>query len=114
MTVHSISRAAARRQKKVDPFYLTKAWEQVRHQALKRDNYTCEKCGVKCLGKKRGAPAPNVDHIVPRKKDPSRELDLSNLRTLCRACHSRITAADNHGRTMPEIGLDGFPVITGD
>jgi len=108
-----MSRLAARSRKKVDPFYLTKEWEKVRHQALIRDNYTCGKCGVKCLGKKRGKPSPNVDHIQPRKEHPARAMELSNLRTLCRSCHSKITMADNHGKNKPEIGLDGYPVITG-
>jgi len=113
MSVTLLPRAAARRAKRVDPFYLTRAWESVRLQALRRDDYTCQKCGVKCLGKKRKAPSPNVDHIIPRKQDPRLALELSNLRTLCGPCHSKITIADMHGKEKPEIGLDGFPVITG-
>lgn len=29
-----------------------------------------------------------VDHVVPVARDPSREYDLENLRTLCHACHA--------------------------
>ena len=108
-----ITRLQARAGKKVDPFYRSKEWEQVRYQALLRDKYLCEKCGTKCLGKKFNRPSPNVDHIIPRKERPDLELKLSNLRTLCRSCHSKITMADINGRDKIEIGVDGFPVSTG-
>jgi 5-methylcytosine-specific restriction protein A len=108
-----LPRAAARRHKKADPFYLTKAWEKKRLEVLRRDKYLCQKCGVKCIGKKRGGASPHIDHIIPRSKNKGLELALSNLRTLCHSCHSKITVADNHGRDMPEIGIDGYPVTTG-
>ena len=105
-----ITRLQARAGKKVDPFYRSKEWEQVRYQALLRDKYLCEKCGTKCLGKKFNRPSPNVDHIIPRKERPDLELSLGNLRTLCGPCHSRLTIMDTHGKGKPEIGPDGYPV----
>ena len=41
-----LPRAAARRHKKADPFYLTKAWEKKRLEVLRRDKYVCQKCGA--------------------------------------------------------------------
>ena len=96
--------------KRVDPFYQSKEWEAIRLKVLRRDGYKCNKCGVKCLGKKRNRPSPNVDHIVERKKRPDLALDMSNLRTLCSSCHSRRTIMDTHGKNKPEIGLDGYPI----
>jgi 5-methylcytosine-specific restriction protein A len=103
--------SAGRRDKKTNPFYLSKEWEAVRYQALLRDNYTCLHCKVKCLGKKRDKPSPHVDHIVPVKEDPSLKLELGNLRTLCHSCHSKVSAASKANR--PEIGADGYPVFSG-
>ena len=43
-------------------------------------------------------PAKDVDHIVPIAVDPSRRLDPSNLRSLCRSCHNAKTTADQRRR----------------
>jgi 5-methylcytosine-specific restriction protein A len=45
-----------------------------------------------CLAQKRLTPATEVHHEVPIDVDPSRRLDLTNLRSLCKPCHSAITA----------------------
>jgi 5-methylcytosine-specific restriction protein A len=96
--------------KQVNPFYRSKQWEALRTTALRRDNYTCTKCGVLCLGKKKKSPSPNVDHILPISKRPDLKLNLDNLRTLCSSCHSRLTISDNHGRNKPQISEDGYPI----
>lgn len=68
------------------------AWTVLRRQALRRDMYLCQHC------KKEGrqVPATDVDHIDPfdGKHDP-RRLDLSNLQSLCKPCHSRKTATED-------------------
>jgi 5-methylcytosine-specific restriction protein A len=43
-----------------------------------------------------GAPGTDVDHIRAHRGDEELRLDPGNLRTLCRACHSRKT-----------VGVDG-------
>ncbi|WP_083836671.1 HNH endonuclease [Granulicella mallensis] len=40
----------------------------------------------------RPIPAEEVHHEIPVNTDPSRRLDLTNLNSLCKTCHSRITA----------------------
>jgi len=98
--------------KQVDPFYLTSEWQALRLQALRRDQYLCQHCKAKCIGKKRGGVSPHVDHIETIRDRPDLKLSLSNLRTLCHSCHSKVTANARHGKNKPEIGLDGYPVIT--
>jgi 5-methylcytosine-specific restriction endonuclease McrA len=93
-----------------DPFYLTKRWKKLRAQVIRRDGYICQECKAKCLGKKHNKPAPEVDHIHQRKTHPHLAYDPSNLRTLCKPCHSRRTMLDNIGNTKPKIGIDGYPV----
>ena len=82
----------------------------MRRIILKRDNYTCQLCQVKCLGKKRNKPSPHIDHIIPRRKRRDLEMEPSNLRVLCNHCHSRITKLDQIAEGRPAIGLDGYPI----
>ena len=53
-------------------------WKTVRDRWL-RANPTCSACG--------SARNCEVHHVVPVSCDPSRELDESNLITLCHTCH---------------------------
>jgi hypothetical protein len=57
---------------------------------LKRDNYTCQICGI------RGVEL-HVDHIQPWAEYIEGRFDISNCRTLCRECHYQIT----FGKPMP-------------
>ena len=54
-------------------------WERIARHVRKRDNYTCQKCGI--------APAFDVHHVIPRRI----KIDNSegNLITLCRRCHMK-------------------------
>jgi 5-methylcytosine-specific restriction enzyme A len=71
-------------------FYKTKAWELVRKQVLIRDHGLCQHC----LKDKKITVADMVDHIVPVKVAWHLRLVLSNLQSLCNACHNRKTAND--------------------
>lgn len=71
--------------------YRGSGWFKARKQALKRDNYTCLKCGITeeehRLQFKRGL---EVNHIKPFWQfsgDNQKANRLSNLETLCRSCH---------------------------
>lgn len=81
-------------------FYKTRAWSDVRMQALERDNYECQEC------RKFGRVTTNddrldkhkqldVDHVQEIEEHPDLALDLENLRTLCIRCHN-----DKHDRTF--------------
>ena len=56
---------------------LSLSWNQLRHQALVRDNHKCVKCG---------GPAEEVDHILELRYGGD-EFDLGNLQSLCHSCH---------------------------
>ena len=60
-------------------------WKWYRLAALRRD-------GKKCVNPGCSRPATEVDHIVEI-QDGGAEFDLSNLRSLCHACHATKTAA---------------------
>ncbi len=73
---------------KSDAFLDTFEWRKVRMEAILKYGKRCQCCGA--------VPLPsndvkiNVDHVIPRKVDPSLALELSNLQVLCNAC--------NHGK----------------
>lgn len=67
-------------------------WRKLRIVALKRDHYLCQRC----LKEDKLVAATDVDHIVPL-ADGGERLDLDNLCSLCKACHSRKTAMEDGG-----------------
>ena len=93
------------------------SWQHVRVRALKRDNYTCVKCGdnreytrrervceaidenkegkLIIVNKIRGYTYPNLiaDHIKPIALGGD-EWDLENIQTLCYKCNKIKTAQD--------------------
>ena len=71
-----------------------RAWKRIRDRYIKA-HPLCEEC------KKHGRlmPAEEVHHILPLSKGGGNE--SSNLMSLCKSCHSRITAesGDRWGRS---------------
>ena len=63
-------------------------WALVRVQALERDSYECQECKQRGVLKR----ATEVHHIVPIRRAPWLRLVLTNLISLCKECHSGITA----------------------
>ena len=58
-------------------------WKKWRKAVFKRDNYTCQECGV------RGGIELNPDHIKPFAYFPELRFNINNGRTLCRECHQK-------------------------
>lgn len=56
-----------------------------RESVFKRDNYTCQKCGIRSGSGKK--VTLNADHIRPFSLCPELRLEVSNGRTLCKNCH---------------------------
>lgn len=77
-------------------FYKSGAWNNLRQQALKRDNYECQECkrqgkvhvdSVKVEGERKSVEL-NVHHKYEIKHYPKLALTLDNLETLCLNCHN--------------------------
>lgn len=64
---------------------------EVQKLVLERDDYTCQLCD------ERGGKL-QVDHIQPWAEYVELRFDIQNCRTLCMACHYKIT----FGRELPE------------
>lgn len=58
-----------------------------RESVFKRDNWTCQWCGVRSGNGKK--VILHADHIKPFAYFPDLRLELSNGRTLCRSCHAK-------------------------
>ena len=64
------------------------AWQKLRKQILKRDNYLC----VKCSEQGRLTEAKEVDHIKAKAHGGTDDWD--NLQSLCTPCHREKTAKE--------------------
>jgi len=87
------------------------AWDRIRKQVLKRDNYLCQEC------MRQGKLTPlcvkpydhAVDHIISKANGGTD--DMSNLESLCAdPCHKAKTARDEGWNRARQVGLDGYPV----
>lgn len=79
----------------------TARWAKVRRKQLARQPL-CETCGQAAL---------EVHHIVARSAGGA-VFDAANLMSLCRPCHSRVTAMERTGRAYMAAGCDaqGYPI----
>ncbi len=105
--------------KEFSRWYLTNFyWSRVRSNVLKRDNFTCQLCGIKLQKRKRYNKTQNwleCDHIVPKsyylhlgyrfdtlenKVKTMLEFihNKDNLRTVCYNCHKQVTVNDRKKR----------------
>lgn len=78
-------------------FYRTARWRRVRAMKLARDPL-CEECG---------APAGEVHHVRRRRDAPELAYELTNLRSLCKPCHSRATMAEQQVTAVSRPGEQG-------
>ena len=76
-------------------FYASKEWKSVVSLVWKRDNATCQRCGLR--NKSRERFAFDIHHIVGFE---NRELraELSNLVILCERCHYWVHSNKNTGK----------------
>lgn len=80
-----------------------RAWEKARKAALYRDKHLCQPC----LRNHRVTPATQVDHITPKAKGGTDDMD--NLQSICGPCHLTKSLADEGKRVKVETGVDGWP-----
>ncbi len=77
--VYQNDRPMYRKGMKAD-FYRTREWFDLRYKAILKYGRVCACC------KSKEGPH-HVDHVKPRSKYPSLELELRNLQVLCEACN---------------------------
>jgi len=77
-----------------DPFYSSPRWRALRRAVLQRDNWLCTTCSTA----DHPTAANEVDHTLPRDTHPQLELDVDNLKSLCKGCHSRKTIGEQRAK----------------
>ncbi|KMY49562.1 HNH endonuclease [Peribacillus loiseleuriae] len=87
-------------------FYRSGGWEQLRLEALKRDNYECQECkrqgmvhvdSLKVDGQRKSIEL-NVHHKYEIEHHPKLALVLDNLETLCLSCHNKMHPEKGFGK----------------
>jgi len=73
-------------EKEIQEFYRSKEWRVLRIYKLS-NNPLCEICSTKEIP----VPAAEVHHLKEVRDVPELRLSLSNLQSLCKRCHTRIT-----------------------
>ena len=64
-------------------------YKEWRFKVFKRDNFTCQKCGIKAQGGLGRRVILNADHIKPFSLFPKLRFVVHNGRTLCLDCHKK-------------------------
>jgi 5-methylcytosine-specific restriction endonuclease McrA len=68
-------------------WYSTARWQKLRQEVWIRDNYTCQKTGILCIGKYPADNSPVADHIVAHRGGEQLFWDPINLQTVSKAYH---------------------------
>lgn len=94
--------------------YLDKRWRGphgIRRQALRRDLYTCQRCGCIVIEGNRHHPrAAVVNHKTPHKGDPVLFFDLANTETVCKQDHDTLIQREEARGYKIGADLDGRPL----
>lgn len=61
-------------------------WREIRKEIYKRDNWTCQECNIKCVGKDGKSNKKIQCHHIDWNKDNNNH---DNLITLCSVCHGK-------------------------
>lgn len=75
--------------------YKRDEWRKLVAETLKRDNYTCARCGVY---RAKAEPKLVTHHIRAFATHPSLRFDPANLVTLCEKCHRWVHSKANKAR----------------
>lgn len=86
-------------------FYASRKWRRLREYKFSL-NPLCEKCLLE--GKR--VVAEEVDHIIPIFENEDLALEVTNLQSLCKSCHSSKTATDKSQRGKGKIINKKFDV----
>jgi 5-methylcytosine-specific restriction protein A len=68
-------------------WYKTERWRKLRQVILVRDNYTCQRTGVLCIGRYPAENSAVIDHKTPHRGDERLFWDENNLHVVSKAYH---------------------------
>ncbi len=77
-----------------------KIWRHTRDAKLRQDPY-CE-LQIRCQPR---TPAEEVHHVIPISQRPDLRLDMGNLQSVCKSCHSAIEPSWDVGQAKAERAI---------
>ena len=83
-------------------------WYELTQMVLKRDNYTCVKCGAS--QKEDPTLELCVHHIYPITVEPIYASDMWNCQTYCKDCHKKLHLGDNKNCDVRVLGEVKIPI----
>ncbi len=92
-------------------WYASARWRDLRTKALKRDMFTCQRCGCLLVTTNRHHPhAAVVNHKTPHRGNAKLFFDLKNLEAVCKTDHDALIQREEARGYAIGSGLDGMPV----
>lgn len=87
-----------------DPFYLSGPWRRFRLWILARFPLCADPFQYHAEDG-RAEAATEIHHLIRRRERPDLAFDPANVQSLCKSCHSRLTAQERkHGRSQHYAG----------
>lgn len=94
--------------------YMDSRWRGphgIRRQALKRDGYTCKRCGcILVEGNRHHPQAAVVNHKVKHRGDAALFFDLANTESVCKSDHDALIQKEEARGYMIGSDINGRPV----
>lgn len=97
---------------RLSEFYTSRPWRRVRGLAFERDHYECQECRrngrltllVKPMQQARPGEVQGIGHHKkPLRLHPELALDVSNIESLCWACHNKIEKTNEANELTEEF-----------
>ncbi|NMG39900.1 HNH endonuclease [Chelativorans sp. ZYF759] len=89
--------------------YNSAAWRGphgLRKQALRRDKFTCQRCGCMLVAGSPNHPrAATVNHRIAHRGDAELFFDLENVESVCKTCHDGLIQREEERGY--KVGCDG-------
>jgi len=104
-----MTREARRWWKNYRRYLRSQEWRQVSRAARARDKFRCQLCG----GRGTRSNPLQADHVSYTAYNLTAKTPLSDVRTLCRNCHQKVTGRQFPRSRRPKLKVVAWLVVIG-